>query len=530
MGFENRPSPYTAATSRINRQASQNAGGSKLGAILLREKLITSDDLETLLSEQRQQPGLRLASVAAEHGKIADLQLLRALSEQHGVPGIDLSQIVIPLTNLKLIPVEVAKQNAILPILAKTDRIFLAMADPSAKHIIADIEFATGRKVIPYVALHKNLIEVIEYCYRAADKGEDYYIGPFVPGDNLASLGLSRDARSQAGHAGHAGSTSQPENSSGDPSLIDTKPGKQLTGHSIKPPPVAPFDELDRSIVRHSDASMLSAASATEEEQTAQTQASDERKTVLIVDDDDDIRRLLAGELQAQGYRIIEARTGSDALRALRRETPQAVILDIELPDMHGFEICRRLREAERYKHTPIITTSSLQSGWRLAADLRESYGVHEFIEKPFAVETIVRVLKSAVTGATPPSAEVMQNLSSEAQSALEQGIDAYERGHLEEAIMHLKRGVRLEPLAFRLHYHLGLLYGLRSKVDDAIEELETAVDLQPTNFFALKNLAVLYQKVGFRHKAIEAWERALVSAPDEQTRHNIKDYLVSLF
>ncbi len=476
-----------------------------LGSILLRDRLIDTDELELLLIQQKSQPGLRLASVAAQLGKIADLQLLRALSEQHGVPGIDLAQIVIPLNNLKLIPPDVAKQNAILPILAKTDRIYLAMADPSATHVIADIEFATGRKVVPYVALHKNLNDVIDHCYRIAERGEDYYIGPFVPGDNLASLGLSRDPH--------------PPSANIDPNLADTKPGKRQ-------PPVEPntdLHELDRSVIRHSDASELAPTSDT------YTAAQIGQKSILVVDDEGDMRRLLASELGVQGFRVIEACTGSDALRALRRETPDAVVLDIELPDMHGFEICRRLREAERYKNTPIICMSAMQSGWRLEADLRESYGVSDFIEKPFRIDTVVDVLTRALTGVDRTSNDALQKLSKQAEAALQQGIDAYERGHLDEAIMHLRRGVQLEPLAFRLHYHLGLLYGLRSKIDDAIEELETAVDLQPTNFYALKNLAVLHQKAGFRHRAIEAWERALGSAPDDATRQNIKDYLVSL-
>jgi Tfp pilus assembly protein PilF len=72
-------------------------------------------------------------------------------------------------------------------------------------------------------------------------------------------------------------------------------------------------------------------------------------------------------------------------------------------------------------------------------------------------------------------------------------------------------------------------LCGRRDEVFEAIHELETAVDLQPRNFSALKNLAVLYQRAGFKHKAIEMWERALASAPDDETRHGIKEHLMTL-
>jgi tetratricopeptide (TPR) repeat protein len=65
--------------------------------------------------------------------------------------------------------------------------------------------------------------------------------------------------------------------------------------------------------------------------------------------------------------------------------------------------------------------------------------------------------------------------------------------------------------------------------VFEAIAAMEAAVDLSPKNFAALKNLAVLYQRAGFKHKAIEIWERALGSAQDDETRLGIKEHLMSL-
>jgi tetratricopeptide (TPR) repeat protein len=73
------------------------------------------------------------------------------------------------------------------------------------------------------------------------------------------------------------------------------------------------------------------------------------------------------------------------------------------------------------------------------------------------------------------------------------------------------------------------LLYGRRDQLFEGIHALETSVDLSPRNFSALKNLAVLYQRAGFKHKAIEMWERALGAAPDDETRRGIKDHLMSL-
>jgi tetratricopeptide (TPR) repeat protein len=99
----------------------------------------------------------------------------------------------------------------------------------------------------------------------------------------------------------------------------------------------------------------------------------------------------------------------------------------------------------------------------------------------------------------------------------------------MDTAIGHLQRGTQIDPLAYRLHFHLGLLYGKRGQLYDAIQELETALDINGRHFPALKNLAVLYQKAGFRNKAIETWERALAVAPDDATRQSIKEHLLGL-
>ena len=92
-----------------------------------------------------------------------------------------------------------------------------------------------------------------------------------------------------------------------------------------------------------------------------------------------------------------------------------------------------------------------------------------------------------------------------------------------------LRKGITVDPLAYRLRYHLALIYGKQGQIYDGITELERAVDLNPKHFPALKNLAVLYEKAGFRHKAIEMWERCVHVAPDAETRESIKAHLLKL-
>ena len=474
----------------------------QLGKILLKQKLVTADELDELLEQQKSDPGHRLASTIERSGKVRSVDLLKALSEQHGLPGIDLHQVVVPLANLKLIPVEIAKQHLILPILVKDDRIFLAMADPNDRRVVDEIEFVTGRRVFPYVALHDDLRNTIDRAYDLANRGEEYFIGPSVPADYLSSLGLdaSRAMHDMAPAADHG-------------VVVD----REIPGGDLE-------DELG----------IHELAARTKD--TVPKHAGDgerrprEQPVVLVVDDEDDIRRLLRRVLSEKGYHVHEAARGVEALSLVRSEVPDVILLDAMLPEVHGFDICRRIKGSKRYGHIPIVMVSAVYRGWRFAEDLKSSYGVEAFLEKPFKIGDVLGAVERALAGSrTDPPPPPDDEVSREATQALEDGIQAFQDGHLDDAIAHLKRGLGVDPLSFKLHYHLGLLFGRRDDLFDAIYELETAIDLQPRSFSALKNLAVLYQRAGFKHKAIEMWERALSSSPDDETRRGIKDHLMSL-
>jgi DNA-binding response OmpR family regulator len=230
-----------------------------------------------------------------------------------------------------------------------------------------------------------------------------------------------------------------------------------------------------------------------------------------------------------KGYLVVEASKGLEALQKVRDEAPDVILLDAMLPEVHGFDICRRIKGSKRYGHIPIIMVSAIYRGWRVAEDLKSSYGVEAFLEKPFKIGDVLAHVERALEGRTSEVPETDDLLSQEASDILESGMQAYRDGDLDGAIEQLRRGIAVDPLSFQLHYHLGLLCGRRDDVFEAIHELETAVDLQSRNFSALKNLAVLYQRAGFKHKAVEMWERALSAAPDEETRQGIKDHLMGL-
>jgi CheY-like chemotaxis protein len=476
----------------------------QLGRILLKQKLVTQGELDSLLTEQREHPEQRLGSAVVASGKVKEVDLLKALSEQQGLPGIDLSQVAVALANLDLVPSEIAKRHLILPILVKPDRVFLAMADPSDRRVIDEIEFVTGRRVYPYVAVQEAIKRVIEECYALKERGEQFYVGPDAPKEYLESLGLAtpaggiRKPSTAPDHAPEPAATVKADSDTAEPDLDD-----DLGLGTLEPEP-ATSSPAPRS--------------------------SDGELKILLVDDEEDIRRLLRRVLAEQGFEVIEASKGHDALQAVRDHMPDVMLLDAMLPEIHGFDICRRIKGSQKYGHIPIIMVSAIYRGWRFAEDLKNSYGVEEFLEKPFKIGDVLAAVGRVVEGATQTQeAPADDDISKAASRALEEGMESYRQGDIDGAIAKLKEGAGVDPLSFQLHYHLGLLYGRGDKLFEAIHELETAVDLQPRNFSALKNLAILYQKAGFKHKAVEMWERALGNAPDDDTRQSIKDHLMGL-
>jgi DNA-binding response OmpR family regulator len=487
-----------------------DSSGSKkqLGKIMLQQKLVTQDELDGMLDEQDKRGG-RLASTATRDGKVTVTDALRALSEQHGVPAIDLRRQVVPLSNLMLIPVELAREHLVLPVRVHGDQLVLAMVTPQNQTSIEELQFVTAKTVFPHVALDEALRRAVDEAYALAERGDTYYVGERVTDEELAALGVTRPMRTDG--------TPQPVAQDEEMVAFAQQPlqtEEQLEVVHSRPPSSGP--ELDQAFsVRPASLPTPRPAPGYED------------KKVLVVDDDDDIRQLVVLTLQHAGIPVIEAATGTGALEAIREHNPDLIVLDAVLPEIHGFDICRRLRGSQRYGATPIIVVSAIHRGWRVAEDLREAYGVDHFFDKPIDLQRLTRTIQLLLEGKDAHHDSVA--LSEAAEIELGSGMAAFERGDLELAVAHLQSGVAIDPLAFELQYHLGLLHGRREDLFSAIEALEIAIGLSPRHFSALKNLAVVYQRAGFRHKALETWQRAMAHAPDDDTRATIKEHMVTL-
>lgn len=489
----------------------------QIGRILLAQRAVTQEQLDQALGRG----GGRLASRLAEDGTITDVSALKALSEQHGIPGIDLAQICLRLEDLDLLPREIAEKHLILPVLVRDDRLFIAMANPREKKVLDELEFVTGKKVYPYVALDSVITKVIHDAYTQKARGAAYYVGPRCPPEVLARVGV--DAAGQAQEPPEPAAPSVPP------------PSPRGEGQPLAAPGVVVDDAVGRMSITDEvedddfgeTSRDLSVVAELPHEAPGATAVT--ARTVLVVDDEADIRRMLKRLLTSKGHRVLEADRGLLALRMVKEQRPDLIVLDAMLPEVHGFEIARRIKGSTRYGHIPIIMVSAVYRGWRYAEDLKQSCGVDHYIEKPFRIADVMTAVDECLAAAPKEDAAHAKASSADAERALEEGVRAYQAGHIDEAVEHLRRGVQIDPLAYRLHFHLGLLYGKQGKVYDAISELETAVEINGKHFPAVKNLAILYQKAGFRNKAAETWERALGMAPDDATRQSIKQHLLNL-
>jgi DNA-binding response OmpR family regulator len=123
-----------------------------------------------------------------------------------------------------------------------------------------------------------------------------------------------------------------------------------------------------------------------------------------VVDDDRDLCDLLCDFLVEEGYAVTKAYGGQDAIDSARHSTPDAVLLDLLLPDVSGVMVGRALRELAGARDVPIVIISGDRAALaRSTADL----GAHSFLEKPFSLTAVRAAVQAALargSGATGPA------------------------------------------------------------------------------------------------------------------------------
>ncbi len=116
---------------------------------------------------------------------------------------------------------------------------------------------------------------------------------------------------------------------------------------------------------------------------------------ILVVDDDCGLRQLFGLVLQHEGFEVIQAAGGAEALARVRDSDPTLVLLDVMMPDMTGYDVCRRLRNDHRTRQLPVVFCSVMDDvkqhndAWQVGAD--------DCLRKPFKPDELVARLRNVM-------------------------------------------------------------------------------------------------------------------------------------
>lgn len=115
-------------------------------------------------------------------------------------------------------------------------------------------------------------------------------------------------------------------------------------------------------------------------------------KKILIVDDEKDLVQTLKTLFETKGYIVIAAYDGKEALQKTQKEMPDLILLDVLMPHLNGYQVCRKLKKDNQYKHIPIVmSTAKAQESdhfWGIES------GADDYVTKPFDLEKLLSVVE----------------------------------------------------------------------------------------------------------------------------------------
>ena len=126
------------------------------------------------------------------------------------------------------------------------------------------------------------------------------------------------------------------------------------------------------------------------------------KKRVLIIDDEKEMAQVETLRLEAYGYEVSVAYDGQNGLERARADKPDLIILDIMLPKIGGYELCRLLKQDPGCRHIPIILVSAVDQ--KYDTDLGKKVGASDFFTKPFEPSVLLAKVKELTKKPHPTS------------------------------------------------------------------------------------------------------------------------------
>jgi two-component system, OmpR family, alkaline phosphatase synthesis response regulator PhoP len=118
-------------------------------------------------------------------------------------------------------------------------------------------------------------------------------------------------------------------------------------------------------------------------------------KQVLLCDDEIAILKAAEFKLQSAGIEVRTAHNGEEAWREIERLLPDLVVTDLQMPQLDGFSLCRRIRENTATRHLPVIMLTA--KGYELPKESTEQYGIAKLMVKPFSPRELLKTVEQVL-------------------------------------------------------------------------------------------------------------------------------------
>lgn len=122
-----------------------------------------------------------------------------------------------------------------------------------------------------------------------------------------------------------------------------------------------------------------------------------EKNRILVVEDEESLLKLESILFTSKGYQVTGVRGGKEALASIAEQAPDLIVLDLMLPDMDGFEVCRHIKENEATRAIPVVMLTAKKSSRDL--EHGKQVGADAYITKPFKSVKVLEVIEDLLGG-----------------------------------------------------------------------------------------------------------------------------------
>lgn len=180
---------------------------------------------------------------------------------------------------------------------------------------------------------------------------------------------------------------------------------------------------------------------------------------ILLVEDDPSIRELVRLYLNKEGYRVMEAGTGMEAVQMVQQEQPDLIILDIMLPDMNGLTVCAEVR---KQSDLPIICLSCKMEAHEIIQGLE--LGADDYVTKPFDPSILVSRVKAKLRRYLHQPKPKQEADSTAAPKSMEALLEPLTKREI-EVLSLIEKGLTNQEIAVHFHISLGTVKGYNNQL-----------------------------------------------------------------